>query len=194
MKKIIDTKTITINDTIYQNKIIESSFDMDTKKENKKELKNTILSIFKNNLSNFDTTKDGEASDITSTHLYITETDFISIKNNIKKLLASNLENISYKDIRLAILSSYKNKLVASDERYVKVEGTSVSIADFLKSIQASLVKKVESSKRQDYLLDQKKKQQAKIDKELARKQKQANKIVEKKQKANGTLKTKITD
>lgn len=192
MKNIIDTKTITINDIQYQNKIVESTFDVEAKKQNKKELKNTILNILQNNLQNNDFTKDNKTIQLTT--LYITDDDFISIKNNIKKLLASNTQNISYKDVRLAILSSYKNKLVASDERYVKVEGTSVSIADFLKSIQASLVKKVESSKRQDYLLDQKKKQQAKIDKELARKQKQANKRVEKKQKANGTLKAKITD
>lgn len=190
--KIIDTKTITINDIQYQNKIVESTFDVEAKKQNKKELKNTILTILQNNLQNNDFTKDNKTIQLTT--LYITDDDFASIKNNIKKLLAINTQNISFRDVRIAILSSYKNRLVASDDRYVKVEGTSVSIADFLKSIQASILKKVESSKRQDYLLDQKKKQQAKIDKELAKKQKQANKRVEKKQKANGTLKTKITD
>lgn len=192
MKNIIDTKIININDIQYQNKIIVSQYDIDSQKQNKKELKNTILTILQNNLQNNDFTKDTKTIQLTT--LYITDDEFSSIKNNIKKLLVSNTQNISYKDVRVAILSSYKNKLVASDERYVKVEGTSVSVADFLKSIQASILKKVESSKRQDYLLDQKKKQQAKIDKELARKQKQANKRVEKKQKANGTLKTKITD
>ena len=191
-KKTIESKTITINDMQYQNKIIASQFDIDSQKQNKKELKNTILTILQNNLQNNDFTKDSKTIQLTT--LYITDSDFLSIKNNIKKLLASNTNNISYKDIRIAILSSYKNKLVASDDRYVKVEGTSVSVADFLKSIQASLVKKVESSKRKDYLLDQKKKQQAKIDKELARQQKKTNKRVEKQQKASGTLKTKITD
>lgn len=192
MKNIIDTKTLNINDMQYQNKIIASQFDIDTQKQNKKELKNTILTILQNNLQNNDFTKDTKTIQLTT--LYITDNDFASIKNNIKKLLASNTQNISYKDVRIAILSSYKNKLVASDDRYVKVEGTSVSVADFLKSIQASLVKKVESSKRQDYLLDQKKRQQAKIDKELARQQKKTNKRVEKIQKKSGTLKTKITD
>lgn len=192
MKNIIDTKTITINDIQYQNKIIASQYDIDSQKQNKKELKNTILNILQNNLQNNDFTKDNKTIQLTT--LYITDDDFASIKNNIKKLLASNTQNISYKDVRVAILSSYKNKLVASDDRYVKVEGTSVSVADFLKSIQASIIKKVESSKRQDYLLDQKKRQQIKIDKELAKKQKQTNKRVEKKQKASGTLKTKISD
>ena len=192
MKNIIDTKIISINDIQYQNKIIASQFDIDSQKQNKKELKNTILNILQNNLQNNDFTKDTKTIQLTT--LYITDDEFASIKNNIKKLLASNTQNVSYKDVRVAILSSYKNKLVASDEKYVKVEGTSVSVADFLKSVQASIIKKVESSKRQDYLLDQKKRQQIKIDKELAKKQKQANKRVEKKQKANGTLKTKISD
>lgn len=190
MKNIIDTKTITINDIQYQNKLVESTFDIEAKKQAKKDIKNIIINIINNNKDDVDTQKQK------FTTYYIKKDEFSTLKNLCTKLLDKNynFESITYKNMREAIDSATTYKQVKSDERYKKQHGASISVKAFLVAIQSSIIKKVESSKRQDYLLDQKKRQQAKIDKELARQQKKTNKRVEKQQKANGTLKTRITD
>ena len=175
------TKILTINEKLYTNRIIESAFDIEAKKQAKKELKTILLNVansIKMNKENYAT-------------LILSETDFKDLYDNANKIIDLS-KGITYKAMKNAILSSITNKLVASDEKFVKVEGYSISVANFLKSLQASITKKVESEKRQQYLIDQQKKMQLKKDKELSKARKKANKKVEKTQLKNGTLKTKI--
>lgn len=178
-----NTKILTKNEKIYNNKIIYKNDNNKIDKDIKNNLKATILDIVK---TSKDYTKDNKYYNT----LYISQDNYNTIIDNLKSIIDFACV-FTFKNIKDAIISSIKNKL-NTFEKYEKIESYSVSIADFLKSIQASIYKKAEHEKRQEYLIDQQKRIQAKLDKEKQKARKKANKQIEKVQKKNGTLKTKI--
>ena len=177
------TKILTKSEKIYNNKIIYKNDNNKIDKNIKNNLKTTILDIVKDSK---DYTKDNKYYNT----LYISQDNYNTIIDNLKSIIDFTCV-FTFKNIKDAIISSIKNKL-NTFEKYEKIESYSVSIADFLKSIQASIYKKAEHEKRQEFLIDQQKRIQAKLDKEKAKARKKANKQVEKVQKAKGILKTKI--
>lgn len=178
-------KILTKNEKIYNNKIIYKNDNSKIDKDTKNTIKNTILSIMNNQ-------KEYSKDNKYITNLYITQNDYDILVDNLKNIIDFDIV-LTFKNVKDGILSSVKNKL-NTFEKYEKIEGYSVSIADFLKSIQASIYKKAEHEKRQEFLIAQQKRIQAKLDKERQKARKKANKQVTKKQKASGNLKTKIDD
>ncbi len=138
MEKIEKTKIVkelTNNEKLYLNRLTTNLNQMD--KEFKKRLKKSIINTIE---QVFEASKGKKYFNIA-----VTDNVRQSLEYDLKQAL--NLKDditISNKMIEKAIISATKNRFIRSNTKDVKVEGFAYSVADFLKSLNASIYKKIE--------------------------------------------------
>lgn len=137
---------------IYNNKLSFNVSKLD--KDIKKQIKGILYDVLNTTMEK---------------HKTINEDNLISNSEIRQKLINAtiyamqlndnDIEKLSNKALKKAIFASYANQLVIFSEKYVKIEGVSVSLSRYFISIQASLVKQIEHEKRQEYLENKAQKQ-----------------------------------
>lgn len=127
-------KELTDNEKLYLNRLTTNFNQLD--KELKKRLKKSVVNIIDTILNESKGKK----------HFIIAVTDTMknSLEYDLKLALGLKDATISNRMLEKAVISATKNKLVRSDTKNVKVEGFAYSVSDFLKSINASIYKRVE--------------------------------------------------
>lgn len=117
---------------IYDNKLSTNIKDLD------KELKKDLLKQVKSLMSKIATMNEKKKQLVIVT----TSEERDLVKSVIARSVGVDAETISNSMLNKAILSGMKNKMIVAT-RNNKVEGWSYSVSDFLKSINASIVKKL---------------------------------------------------
>ena len=144
--KIKRGKNMIVNQKIYENKLNFNCNKID--KESKKQIKASINDIAINILNIYN-------KNLSSKKLILNSVDKTNLLKNIKYIMQLNdedMQKITNNFLKECIYSSITFKMVASQERYVKEYGVSISLTNFFITIQAKLAKAVESEKRQAYL------------------------------------------
>lgn len=127
-------KELTNNEKLYANKLLISFNDLD--KELKKRLKKSIVSVCDTIMSTYKK-KDYIKIQITDEQRQSLEYDLILALGCPKD---TEISNNMLKD---AIVSATKNKFIKSDVKNKKVDGYAYSVADFFKSLNASIYGKI---------------------------------------------------
>ena len=147
-------------DKIYKNEINYKTITGESEKNYKNEIKKILLKIIDQNKNEFFGNGD---IDQRVKNIQINNKDYQNIDLYLSKLLeCMDGRKLTYQNIKISLISSAKYKMVKSDTRYEKVAGWTVSIADFLKSIQTTLVKQVRSSKFDELAKEEQAKAEAK--------------------------------